>query len=53
MSDPHRDPKQRDRQIAHNESVRQATSAIRISVWAIAVAAMLAVVAFGWVAFVR
>jgi uncharacterized protein HemX len=41
--------KTRNREIAENESVRQTTGDIRISVWAIAVAVIIGLAAFGWV----
>jgi hypothetical protein len=39
--------KQRNREIAQNEAERQTTSDIRVSVWAIAIAVILAVAAVG------
>jgi hypothetical protein len=41
------DTKQRNREIAQNEAERQTTSDIRVSVWAIAIAVILAVAAVG------
>ncbi len=41
--------KQRDRKIAQNESVRQATGDVRISTWAIAIAVLIAIASFGWI----
>jgi hypothetical protein len=49
MSEAEKDLKQRNRQIAENESQRQAISSIRVSTWAIAVAVVLGLVAFGWI----
>ena len=43
MSAPDQD-KQRNREIAANEAERQAVSAVRVSSWAIAVAAMIGVI---------
>jgi F0F1-type ATP synthase assembly protein I len=43
------DNKQRNRQIAENESERQTVSAIRVSTWAIAAAVLIGIAAFGWV----
>ena len=43
------DNKQRDKQIAENESDRQTVSAVRLSTWAIAVAVVVGLVLFGWV----
>lgn len=42
------DDKARNREIAENESARQTTSAVRVSTWAIAVAVIAGLVAFGW-----
>jgi len=39
--------RQRNREIAHNEAARQATSAVRVSGWAIAFAIVLGVIAVG------
>ena len=39
--------KQRDREIAHNEAVRQATGAVRVSGWAIVFAIIIAVAVVG------
>jgi hypothetical protein len=41
--------KARNRKIAENEAERQTISAIRVSTWAIAVAAVIALAAVGWV----
>jgi hypothetical protein len=41
--------KQRDREIAENEAERQTIGDIRVSVWAIAVAVIIALAAVGWV----
>ena len=49
MTDPTGESKERNREIAANESARQTTSSIRVSVWAIAVAVVSGLVAFGWV----
>jgi len=49
MGETERDLKQRNRQIAENESERQTVSAIRVSTWAVAVAVVIGLVAFGWV----
>jgi uncharacterized protein HemX len=43
------DNKQRNRQIAENESERQTTSAIRVSTWAIVMAVVIGLAVFGWV----
>ncbi len=49
MSDSNRENKARNREIAENEAERQTTGDIRVSVWAIAVAAIIALAAIGWV----
>lgn len=49
MNDTERDAKQRDRIIAENESERQTTGDIRVSVWTIAIAVLVALAVFGWV----
>ncbi len=49
MTDPTGEGKERDREIAANESARQTVSAIRVSTWAIAVAVVIGLLAFGWV----
>ena len=45
MSSSDQENKQRDREIAHNEAVRQTTSAIRVSGWAITFAVIIGVIA--------
>ncbi|NVN84778.1 MAG: hypothetical protein HXX15_01705 [Rhodopseudomonas sp.] len=47
MSDPNSEIKQRNRQIAENESIRQKANAIHVSSWAIAVAVLIGLAAFG------
>jgi hypothetical protein len=49
VTDPTGESKERDREIAANESARQTTSSIRVSVWAIGVAVIIGLMAFGWV----
>jgi hypothetical protein len=49
VTDPTGESKERNREIAANESARQAVSSIRVSVWAIAVAVIIGLAAFGWV----
>ena len=49
MTDPTGESKERNREIAANESARQTISSIRVSVWAIAVAVIIGLAAFGWV----
>jgi hypothetical protein len=48
VTDPTGESKERNREIAANESARQTTSSIRVSTWAIAVAVIIALMAFGW-----
>jgi len=40
--------KEREAAIAENESRKQATSAVRVSVWAVSVAVVLGLGFFGW-----
>jgi len=49
MNDANRENKARNRQIAENEAKRQTVGDIRVSTWAIAVAVMIGLAAFGWV----
>jgi hypothetical protein len=49
VTDPTGESKGRNREIAANESARQTTSSIRVSVWAIAVAVIIGLAAFSWV----
>lgn len=49
MTDPTGESKERNREIAANESARQTVSSIRVSTWAIAVALVIGLLAFGWV----
>ena len=49
MNDTDDENRMRDREIAQNESARQATSAIRVSGWAIATAVAVGLAAVGWV----
>lgn len=46
MSKPEQGDKERNREIARNESERQTVSAVRVSSWAIGVAAIIGVIAF-------
>jgi hypothetical protein len=46
VSDSESGNKQRDRQIAHNEARREATSSVRVSAWAIGAAVIAGVIAF-------
>ena len=47
MSNSESENKQRDRKIADNEANREAVSAVRVSSWAIGVAVIAGVIAFG------
>ena len=49
MSDTGNENKERNREIAENEADRQTTGDIRVSGWAIAVAVLIGLAAFGWV----
>jgi uncharacterized protein HemX len=49
VTDPTGESKERNREIAANESARQTVSAIRVSTWAIAVAVIIGLAAVGWV----
>jgi len=49
VTDPTGESKERNREIAANESARQTTSSIRVSVWAVAVAVVIGLLAVGWV----
>jgi uncharacterized protein HemX len=49
MGDADKENKMRNREIAENESARQTTGDIRVSVWAIAVAVIIGLAAVGWV----
>ena len=47
MSSSDQDDKQRNREIAQNEARREIVSNLRVSVWAIAAAIIVGVIAFG------
>jgi uncharacterized protein HemX len=49
VTDPTGESKERNREIAENESTRQTVGDIRVSGWAIAVAVIIGLAAFGWV----
>ncbi len=53
MSDPGSDIKQRNQEIADNESARQAASSVRVSTFAIAITVVVAIAVFGWMFFRR
>jgi hypothetical protein len=48
MNEAEKEIKERDITIAENESKRQTTGAIRVSVWAIGVAVLIGLAVFGW-----
>lgn len=48
MNEADEKSKLRDRKIAENESAMQATGDARVSVWAIALAVVIGLAAFGW-----
>jgi hypothetical protein len=49
VTDLDKENKERDREIAENEAERQTVGDVRVSVWAIAVAVVIGLVAIGWV----
>ena len=49
MGETEQELKQRNKQIAQNESERQAISAVRVSIWAAAIAVLIGLAVFGWV----
>jgi hypothetical protein len=49
VSDSRGETKERNREIAENESARQTAGDIRVSVWTIAVAVIVGLAAVGWV----
>jgi uncharacterized protein HemX len=49
VSDANGETKQRNREIAENESARQTTGDIRVSAWAIVIAVIIGLAAVGWV----
>ena len=49
MNDLKAENKARNREIAENEADRQTVGDIRVSAWAIAVAVIICLAAFGWV----
>ena len=52
MTDTSEDKKERNREIARNEEVKQVTGSIRVSTWAVAVFAIVGGILFtlGWLA---
>ena len=48
MNEVEKDNKERNIEIAENESARQTSGDIRVSVWAIAVTVLVALAVFGW-----
>jgi hypothetical protein len=51
VGDPANDIKQRDRQIARNESEMQASGDVRVTAWAVALAVVIGFAVFGWLLF--
>jgi hypothetical protein len=49
VNDAGKDTKQRNREIARNESARQTVGDIRVSVWAIVIAVIAVLALIGWV----
>jgi uncharacterized protein HemX len=49
VTDPTGESRERNREIAENESTRQTIGDIRVSVWAIALAVIVGLAAVGWV----
>jgi hypothetical protein len=49
VNDTDQENKKRNREIAENESARQAVSAVRVSGWAVAAAVVIGLAAVGWV----
>jgi hypothetical protein len=47
MSSSDQEKQERNREIAHNEAMRQATSAVRVSGWAIFFAVVIGVIVVG------
>jgi hypothetical protein len=45
MSSPEKENKERNREIAHNEAVRQTTGDVRVSSWTVVFAVIIAVIA--------
>ena len=52
VTDADGESKAHNREVAHNESVRQTIGDIRVSSWAIAIAVIIGLAALGWV-FIR
>jgi uncharacterized protein HemX len=49
VTDADGESRKHNREVAHNESVRQTIGDIRVSAWAIAVAVIIGLAAVGWV----
>jgi len=47
MTSPDPEDRERNREVARNEAERQMVGDIRVSTWAVAVAVMIGVIAFG------
>jgi cytoskeletal protein RodZ len=48
MNDSGKDNKERNREIARNEEKRQTIGAVRVSVWAVALAVIIAAIVWVW-----
>ena len=49
MTDADGESRERNREVAHNESMRQTVGDIRVSAWAVAIAVIIGLAAVGWV----
>ena len=49
MNEAEKDNKERNIEIAQNESARQTSGDVRLSTWAIAITVLVAIAVFGWV----
>ena len=48
MNEAEKDNKERNIEIAQNESARQTSGDVRVSTWAIAITVLVAIAVFGW-----
>ena len=48
MNEAEKDNKERNIEIAQNESARQTTGDVRVSTWAMAITVLVAIAVFGW-----
>jgi hypothetical protein len=49
VTDADGESRERNREVAHNESMRQTVGDIRVSAWAVAIAVIIGLAAVGWV----